>query len=160
MAFGALLLPVIFFPMYPVLSMLRKLAASTVLVQKHQLKEEKGVYVLPIERGAKWLDPATEKWISGQVPFQELVATAPSELQRAFDLLRAENELGELLENVLYTIFLEHEDDDGTSRRVRLAGVRGAFTWKGGQAYRAKKKTLGVRSSSMSLPPGTVREIR
>jgi hypothetical protein len=122
--------------MYPVISLLRRLAAAHVYVRKEMLVVADGSYAIRLDKPTDRLDLEAGQWVSGgdRIALSEVSVEAASSVEAAVSLAKKEGRLAEHLraDDLLYTMVIgpEGEQDlpDGRVRRFcRYAIIRGVY---------------------------------
>lgn len=125
--------------MYPVISLLRRCAATQVFVRPDLLERVEGRFWLRLRSPSSFLDLTKGSWglTHDKVPMFEMRVSAKSSEAAAMSLVKKENKLAEAMKatQTLYTLALgpetESEKDGQVTRIVRLTVVRGVYRASG-----------------------------
>lgn len=121
--------------MYPVISVLRRCAATQIFVRPEQLEVSEKRLWLRLKTPSNYWDISKSSWgpVHTSVPMFELRVSAKSREAAAIALVQLENKVAEKMkaaENYYTMIFgpeIEDEKDGQVTRKVRLAVVRGVY---------------------------------
>jgi hypothetical protein len=151
--------------MYPVFSLLRRLASAHIYATDPMLEVVDGAYHIRLDKPSGYLDMGKRKWTAPTelVPFSSIEVPAKSSAAAAISIARRENEIAEEIRahDILYTMVV------GPEQEIKLTGgaVRRCCTYtlvRG--VYRASSTVLkqqavkgGHKVQFRKPPPGTVR---
>jgi len=151
--------------MYPVFSLLRRMAAVHIYATPEMLEVSEGAFHIRVNKATDYADLARAKWIGpGElVPFGRAEVVADSSVAAAIALATKENKLAESLRtnDLLYTMVVgpegEVELDGGKVRRhCTYALVRGVFRASAGKLVHEPAKA-SQKANFRRRPKGTVR---
>lgn len=150
--------------MYPVMSVLRRLAAHSVYATQEMLESVDGSLHVRLESATSSLSLELGAWkgASNLVAVQELVATADSSVQVAITLTEKENHLADTCKasDMLYTLVYGPETEEVVDgkvvRRARLAVIRGVYRASGRILATTVAKNL-ITQRFAEPPKGTIR---
>lgn len=121
--------------MYPILSVLRRFAATQILVRPSQLEKGDKKYWVRLKSPSSHWDLVRSSWglTHTLAPMYEIKVTAPSSEAAAISIVERENDIAQKMKasDTYYTLVLgpeaEKESDGQFTRCVRLSVVRGVF---------------------------------
>ncbi len=148
--------------MYPIVSLLRRHAATQIFVRAEQLEVVEKCYWLRLKKPSSYWDLVRATWglVLDKIPMFVLKVTTPTSEAAAISIVKKENAIAEKLrvEETYYTLVLgpefEEENDGQVTRTVRLAIVRGVYRASGSFAETLPTKTRIVRR--FGKPKGVV----
>lgn len=152
--------------MYPVFSLLRRLAAAHIYATESMLHITDGAYHIRLDKPSGYLDLSKSEWSlpSTSAPFSRLEVTAGTSAAAAISVAKRENKIAEMIRahDIFYTMVVGPEEETATAdgvvcRSCPYVLIRGV--------YRASSTTLkqqAVKAGSRQVafrkpPPGTVR---
>lgn len=147
--------------MYPVISVLRRMATSVVYVRTEHLRVVDGMAHVALGKKAMWANPHTAVWekASSLIPLFAIEAFAEESDRTAVLLAKKENELADKLEipDLPYTLVLGPESeeigDGGCKRFFRVGIVKGVFRHDQVSQTLQPVKGKGLKAQYSSLPP-------
>ncbi len=135
--------------MYPVMSTLRRFAASYIYVRPEMLLEHDGDLHIRLDKPSNPLDLGTGKWGNplDLIPVLELRASGLSSAEVAISMAKKENELADKIraQDSIYTMVLGPEEElevDQITRVCRYAVIQGVFRSSEGRMVQLAPKTV------------------
>lgn len=154
--------------MYPVISILRRAAASVVYVSAEGLTERGAAKFIRLERPTSALDLEKGEWCKPTSLHQvyQLRVEGRTQEETAQRLWKAENTLANLIKapDILFTLIVgpeeEKETPTGWVRLTRVAVARGVFRLTGPKMLSPIPQRERTSVTFKNLPPGVVVERR
>jgi len=151
--------------MYPIFSLLRRLAATHIYATEPMLEVIDGTYHIRLDRSSDYLNLTTLKWdgASKAVPFSAMEVSSDSPVAAAISLSKRENEIAEKVRarDIVYTMVAGPEEEvalpEGrVRRRCTYALIRGVYRASSTALVQQRIKAT-QELQFRKLPPGTVR---